>query len=215
MHPPGFQFHWWRTCSIGVRWTMRSEALYLTAILNSETARERAAEYQAREQWGARHLDKVRFNLPIPRFDARERLLSPSPGRTGRGHCGGYSITGRRSVSAGALGWCGRRWPRRACHKKSTGSSPSCSVRLEPEPHPSATVNGRVGPAMTVRGWDGRVNPRTKSGDGHDAQELHSTPQQPASAEPRPARRRLPSRRRCPRRSGGFACPRGARCFRR
>jgi len=25
---------------------------------------------QARGQWGARHFDKVMFNLPIPRFDA-------------------------------------------------------------------------------------------------------------------------------------------------
>jgi hypothetical protein len=46
-----------------------TEAHYLTAILNSETARDRAARYQARGQWGARHFDKVMFNLPIPRFD--------------------------------------------------------------------------------------------------------------------------------------------------
>jgi hypothetical protein len=30
--------------------------------------------YQARGQWGARHFDKVMFNLPIPRFDAKIKL---------------------------------------------------------------------------------------------------------------------------------------------
>jgi hypothetical protein len=45
------------------------EGLFLTAILNSETARARAERYQARGQFGARHFDKVIFNLPIPRFD--------------------------------------------------------------------------------------------------------------------------------------------------
>jgi hypothetical protein len=51
-----------------------SEGLYLTAILNSETARERAERYQARGQFGARHFDKVMFNLPIPRFDSGDRM---------------------------------------------------------------------------------------------------------------------------------------------
>jgi hypothetical protein len=51
-----------------------SEGYYLTAILNSETARARVAAMQARGQWGARHFDKVMFNLPIPRFDASESL---------------------------------------------------------------------------------------------------------------------------------------------
>jgi SAM-dependent methyltransferase len=51
-----------------------AEARYLTAVLNSETARARAAQFQARGQWGARHFDKVIFNLPIPRFDAGEQL---------------------------------------------------------------------------------------------------------------------------------------------
>jgi hypothetical protein len=46
-----------------------SEARYLTAILNSETARARIAAIQARGQWGARHFDKVMFTLPIPRFN--------------------------------------------------------------------------------------------------------------------------------------------------
>lgn len=50
------------------------EAHYLAAILNSKTARARAEQYQARGQFGARHFDKVMFNLPIPRFDAKDML---------------------------------------------------------------------------------------------------------------------------------------------
>jgi SAM-dependent methyltransferase len=53
-----------------------SEGRYLTSILNSETARARAEQYQARGQWGARHFDKVIFNLPIPLFDSRNALHS-------------------------------------------------------------------------------------------------------------------------------------------
>lgn len=48
------------------------EAHYLSAILNSETARARAERYQSRGQFGARDFDKVMFNLPIPLFDARK-----------------------------------------------------------------------------------------------------------------------------------------------
>ena len=51
-----------------------SEGYYLAAILNSETSRARVATMQARGQWGARHFDKVMFNLPIPRFDPSEAL---------------------------------------------------------------------------------------------------------------------------------------------
>jgi hypothetical protein len=50
------------------------EGYYLAAILNSETARGRVAALQARGQWGARHFDKVMFNLPIPRFDPASAL---------------------------------------------------------------------------------------------------------------------------------------------
>jgi hypothetical protein len=50
------------------------EAHYLAVILNSETARARAAQYQSRGQWGARDFDKVMFNLPIPRFDPADQL---------------------------------------------------------------------------------------------------------------------------------------------
>lgn len=54
--------------------TDENEGRYLIAILNSETARARAEQYQARGQWGARHFDKVMFNLPIPRFDEKNKL---------------------------------------------------------------------------------------------------------------------------------------------
>ncbi len=51
-----------------------SEARFLAAILNSETARARAEQFQSRGQFGARHFDKVIFNLPIPRFHASDSL---------------------------------------------------------------------------------------------------------------------------------------------
>jgi hypothetical protein len=50
------------------------EAYYLCAIFNSEAARARAEQYQARGQFGARHFDKVMFNLPIPIFDDKKPL---------------------------------------------------------------------------------------------------------------------------------------------
>lgn len=51
-----------------------NEAHYLATILNSETARARAEGFQSRGQFGARDFDKVIFNLPIPRFDLKNRL---------------------------------------------------------------------------------------------------------------------------------------------
>ena len=54
--------------------TSENEGLYLTALINSETARARVAAMQARGQWGARHFDKVMFALPISRFDASVAL---------------------------------------------------------------------------------------------------------------------------------------------
>jgi hypothetical protein len=50
------------------------EGEYLCAIINSETARKRIELYQARGQWGARHFDKLIFNLPIPRFDPKNKV---------------------------------------------------------------------------------------------------------------------------------------------
>ena len=58
-------------------WTAVSgwnEGRYLTAVLNSETARQRAEHLQARGQWGARHFDRYILTLPIPRFDAQVAL---------------------------------------------------------------------------------------------------------------------------------------------
>jgi len=49
----------------------KDEGLYLSGIINSETARSRVEAMQARGQFGARHFDKVMFNLPIPWFDPK------------------------------------------------------------------------------------------------------------------------------------------------
>jgi SAM-dependent methyltransferase len=54
--------------------TAEGEAYYLSAILNSETARSRTAGLQSRGQWGARDFDKVIFTLPILRFDGGASL---------------------------------------------------------------------------------------------------------------------------------------------
>ena len=51
-----------------------AEARYLAGIFNSEFLRSRVERYQAMGQWGARHFDKVMFNLPIPKFDSKENL---------------------------------------------------------------------------------------------------------------------------------------------
>jgi hypothetical protein len=51
-----------------------NEASYLSSILNSESARDRAHKYQARGQFGARHFDKAMFNLPIPLFNPAKPL---------------------------------------------------------------------------------------------------------------------------------------------
>jgi hypothetical protein len=51
-----------------------AEAHYLLAILNSETAREKAEHLQSRGQWGARDFDKVILSLSIPQFDPANKL---------------------------------------------------------------------------------------------------------------------------------------------
>jgi hypothetical protein len=50
------------------------EASFLSCILNSEVTRSRVEKFQARGQFGARHFDKVIWNLPIPRFDSKNPL---------------------------------------------------------------------------------------------------------------------------------------------
>jgi SAM-dependent methyltransferase len=54
--------------------TSETEGRYLIAIFNSETVRARSERFQARGQFGARHFDKVAFQLPIPRFDPENEL---------------------------------------------------------------------------------------------------------------------------------------------
>ena len=51
-----------------------SEAHYLLAVLNSETARRAGEHLQSRGQWGARDFDKVVLSLPFPRFDSSDKL---------------------------------------------------------------------------------------------------------------------------------------------
>ncbi|MBM2832441.1 MAG: hypothetical protein HW414_1493 [Dehalococcoidia bacterium] len=59
--------YWMAVNSVG-------EGRYLLAVLNSETARQKAEGLQARGQWGARHFDKVMLSLPIPHFDGSNKL---------------------------------------------------------------------------------------------------------------------------------------------
>lgn len=51
-----------------------AEARYLCAILNSETTRVRVAPMQPKGQGGARHFDKLVWELRIPRFDSSIEL---------------------------------------------------------------------------------------------------------------------------------------------
>ena len=58
-------------------WTVVSsldEGRYLTAVLNSETARKRTEPLQSRGQLGPRHFDRYMLQLPIPRFDTHDEL---------------------------------------------------------------------------------------------------------------------------------------------
>jgi len=50
------------------------EAQYLTAILNAPVTTEMVAEYQSRGLFGARHIDKNVWRLPIPKFDPADPL---------------------------------------------------------------------------------------------------------------------------------------------
>jgi hypothetical protein len=51
-----------------------AEARYMVCLLNAEEIRSRVETMQAKGQWGARHFDKVMFNLPIPIFDPKSSL---------------------------------------------------------------------------------------------------------------------------------------------
>jgi hypothetical protein len=50
------------------------EAQFLSAILNSETARSRVEGLQSEGQFGPRDFDKVMFSLAIPLFDKANQL---------------------------------------------------------------------------------------------------------------------------------------------
>ena len=49
-----------------------AEAYYLLAIINSDTLYEAVTPYMAKGQFGARHLHKQLWKLPIPEFDERD-----------------------------------------------------------------------------------------------------------------------------------------------
>jgi len=51
-----------------------AEGHYLTALLNSETARLLIAPMQPKGQGGARHFDNLIWELPIPEYDRRIEL---------------------------------------------------------------------------------------------------------------------------------------------
>ena len=58
-------------------WTVckdEEEAYYLLAIINSDTLYESAKPFMARGQFGARHLQKHLWKLPIPEYDANNSL---------------------------------------------------------------------------------------------------------------------------------------------
>ena len=56
--------------------TGKREAQYLTAILNNEAGRSRAAQMQSRSQWGTRDFNKLKFELPIPPVQRQRSLAS-------------------------------------------------------------------------------------------------------------------------------------------
>ncbi len=80
----------------------RAEAAFLVTVLNSETARVRVQHLQARGQWGARHFDKVMFELPIPSFDPADGLHQDiaDAGVQAEAVSGGVDISGLSFVPA-------------------------------------------------------------------------------------------------------------------
>ncbi len=59
---------YWITCK------SEQEANYLLAIINSDVLKEAVAPLMAKGQFGARHLHKQLWKLPIPEFDRKNRL---------------------------------------------------------------------------------------------------------------------------------------------
>jgi hypothetical protein len=72
------------------------EARYLTAILNSETARARTESLQSEGLFGPRHFDKYMFSLPIPRYRANDDLHQELAEQAARAEqiAAGVDITG-------------------------------------------------------------------------------------------------------------------------
>ena len=59
---------YWIPCRLG------SEAEYLLGVINSDTLRAAVEPFMPKGQWGARHVHKHLWNLPIPRFDPKDAL---------------------------------------------------------------------------------------------------------------------------------------------
>ncbi len=102
--------------------------------IQRETARERAAAFQARGQWGARHFDKVMFNLPIPRFDAKIKLHRDLAAAAEQAEVIAAAVgCPKASNSSAREGWCAMRSPRRASPRSLMRLSPNCSTGSERE----------------------------------------------------------------------------------
>ena len=79
------------------------EAHYMTAILNSETVRGRAEQWQSMGLFGARDFDKVAFNLPIARYSANHdlhRLISRAGAEAETHVCQLVGLTDQHFASA-------------------------------------------------------------------------------------------------------------------
>ena len=50
------------------------EGAYLMAVINSDVLRDAVEPFMPKGQWGARHVQKHLWNLPIPRFDLHDAL---------------------------------------------------------------------------------------------------------------------------------------------
>jgi hypothetical protein len=128
------------------------EALYLCAILNSETARSRAEKYQSRGQFGARDFDKVMFNLPIPLFkpsDALHRDLAEAGAQAEVVAANVELKEGEKFQRAQARARCTRRgWDRRR-HRETCGEA--ARPALSRDRTGIFSSHGRPAPARHVR----------------------------------------------------------------
>ena len=65
---------WWKVSCIGWLARIVNEANYLMAIINSDALYESVQSLMPKGQFGARHLHKHLWKLPIPEFDRDNRL---------------------------------------------------------------------------------------------------------------------------------------------